>query len=147
MRTVIASAIAIWLAACAVRTQEPPAIVIDRSACSYCGMLISEPAYAAAYRTADGDDRVFDDIGCLAAAVARDGHQDARFWFHDANTGQWIDGAVARFVTAPSLRTPMGGRVLAYATPAAAAQAAERHGGIVLESVASVLTAKGQGHD
>ena len=45
----IVLALAIWMAACATRADGPPEIVVDRTACSHCGMLISEPASAAAF--------------------------------------------------------------------------------------------------
>lgn len=92
----------------------PPEIVIDRTPCSHCGMLISEPIYAAAYRVAGSEARVFDDIGCLREAARRESQKDVRFWFHDASTGKWIDGEQAKFVTSPSVRTPMGSGTLAY---------------------------------
>src|SRR5688572_30624635 len=73
--------------ACGVRADGPPEIDVDRTACSHCGMLISEPVYAAAYRTPGSDPRVFDDIRCLLEAAHQEPRADAlRFWFHDAAT-------------------------------------------------------------
>jgi hypothetical protein len=77
-------------------------------------MLISEVIYAAAYQVHGAESRVFDDIGCLRAAARNETERDIRFWFHDASTGQWIDGEQATFVTSPSIRTPMGSGTLAY---------------------------------
>src|SRR5262245_24799777 len=75
--------------ACGVRADGPPEILVDRTACSHCGMLISEPLYAAAYRAPGADPRVFDDIGCLLEAARREPHADAlRFWFQDAASPQ-----------------------------------------------------------
>ena len=107
------------LRACA-RSDGPPEIVVDRTPCSHCGMLISEPLYAAAYQAPGADARVFDDIGCLRDAARREGRGALRIWFHDAADGRWIDGVEAVFVASPSIRTPMGGGMLAYRDPAAA---------------------------
>jgi copper chaperone NosL len=146
----IAGALGWPSAACATRDGGPPAITIDRSVCSHCGMLISEPVYAAALRTPDGHERVFDDIGCLLAALRswpdwKAGSLDPalRLWFHDADTGEWIDGPAAVFVVSTSLRTPMGGGIVAHKDRDAAARAARAHDGAVVASVAELLARKG----
>ena len=110
-----------------------PEIVVDRTACSHCGMLVSEPIYAAAYKAAGAEARVFDDLGCLRDAARKDGRleggrlEDAKVWVHDAVTGSWIDGETAAFVTARAIRTPMGGGTLAYRDAADASRAAAMH--------------------
>ena len=136
-------ALSVWVAACATRADGPPEIVIDRTACSQCGMLVSEPTYAAAVRTADGAERVFDDIGCLLNAVPARSAAGARFWFHDTVSGGWIDGSAAVFVRSDSLHTPMGGGTVAFADRAAAADAAARYRGSVVASLAALITEKG----
>jgi copper chaperone NosL len=125
--------------ACGVAADGPPAIEVDRTACSHCGMLVSEPVYAAAYRAPRSASRVFDDIGCLLEAARKEPEAEAlRFWFHDAAGGGWIPGAEAVLVRSPELRTPMGGGLVAYRERAAAERlAAERHGRV--ESLPALL--------
>ena len=129
-----------WAVACAARAAAPPVIVMDRSACSQCRMLISERAWAAAIRWPDGRDQVFDDIGCLVTAVQGTSVAGAQFWFHDASSGEWITGATPVFVVSSELRTPMGGGIAAYRDPAQAELAATRVHGRVVHDVASLLT-------
>ena len=125
--------------ACGEKAGGPPAIQVDRTACSHCGMLISEPAYAAAYRAPGSDSRVFDDIRCLLDAARKEPRADAlRFWFHDAASAVWIDGTDAVFVNSPSLRTPMGGGLVAYRDHAVAREAAARHQGSVIGSLSDL---------
>jgi copper chaperone NosL len=124
---------------CRVSAEDPPEIVVDRTVCSHCGMLISETLYAAASRAPGTPGRVFDDIGCLLADVRDGSGSDQRFWFHDAAHGAWIDGTDAVFVKSPDFRTPMGGGLLAYSSPAAAAEAAGRSDGEVLPSLQVLL--------
>ena len=102
------------IAACAPAGGGPPEIVIDHTACAYCSMLISEPAYAAAYRV-DGTDKTFDDIGCLIAALRQEPHGEAaELWFRDVHDGSWITPAAApTFIRSASLRTPMAGGIVA----------------------------------
>jgi len=112
---VVVAAAAALTTACGVKADGPPDIVVDRTPCAHCGMLISEPAYAAAYRTPQSESLVFDDIGCLLNAATREPRATAlRFWFHDAATAVWIDGTDAVFVSSRALRTPMGGGLVAY---------------------------------
>lgn len=138
-------AAALLTSGCRAAPSGPPALVVDRSACSHCGMLISEPLYAAAYRAGGVEPRVFDDIGCLRNA-ARAESGPLTFWFHDAGDRAWIDGTVAVFVTAPEIRTPMGGGLIAYRDRAAAERAAAADHGRVIDSVTDLLldTNRGQ---
>jgi copper chaperone NosL len=141
-----AAAAAVLTAACGVTAEGPPDIAVDRTPCAHCGMLISEPVYAAAYRTPQSESLVFDDIGCLLKAAAREPRADAlRFWFHDAATAVWIDGTDAVFVSSRALRTPMGGGLVAYRDRAAAREAAVRQQGSVVPSLTELLNRPIQG--
>src|SRR5688572_11058976 len=107
--------VALFTAGCSAKADSPPAIQVDRTACAHCTMLVSDERYAAAYETAAGESRVFDDIGCLLEAVRHEPQAEAlRFWFHDALTSQWIRGDEAVFVKSDRIKTPMGGGIGAY---------------------------------
>ena len=131
------------VAACVGRAEGPPELVVDRTACSHCGMLVSEPTYAAAFRAPGTAGRVFDDIGCLLAAARQNPDATARFWFHDATHGGWIEGTEAVFMTAPGLRTPMGGGIVAYRDAKDAEKAAASRGGTVVPSLAALRQRNG----
>ena len=143
MRMAILSLVLLTSAACGVRADGPPEIQVDRTACDHCRMLVSEPHYAAAYRTAGGEARVFDDIQCLLDATRTEAGP-LRVWFRDAAADGWIDGADAVFVRSTTRRTPMNGGIAAYRTPAAAQQAAARDAGRVIRSFED-LRASGDG--
>ena len=138
MRMGLVLAAALLSAACGGRADGPPEIVVDRTPCSRCGMLISEPLYAAAYQAPGADARVFDDIGCLRDA-ARGEPGALHIWVHDAADGRWMNGFEAILVASPSIRTPMGGGMLAYRDPAAADRAAGQHTGRVIRSIDEIL--------
>ena len=107
--------VTLTLAGCSAKADGPPAIQVDRTACAHCTMLVSDERYAAAYETAAGESRVFDDIGCLLDAVRHEPQPETlRFWFHDALTSQWIRGEEAVFVKSDRIKTPMGGGIVAY---------------------------------
>jgi copper chaperone NosL len=128
---VLAAALAVT-GACRASADGPPAIELDRTTCSACGMLVSEAVFAAASRTANGETRVFDDVRCLRKAHATTDRTSTQFWFHDARDGSWIERRQAVFVEAASLQTPMGGGFLVFRERAVAdAEARVRHGRVV----------------
>ena len=137
-------AFALLSATCSAKVPGPPEIVVDRTACSHCGMLVSEPVYAAAYQAPGVEPRVFDDIGCMLEAVRRETSSPASVWSQDATGGGWLDAHEAVFVASPHVRTPMSGGVLAYADAAAAEQAVAAHGGEVVRSFHELMTRKGE---
>jgi hypothetical protein len=102
-------------------------------------MLISEAAYAAAIRLPDGHDQLFDEIGCLVAAVRELPVRGAHYWFHDVTDGDWIADARPVFVVSPEIRTPMGGGIVAYRSLSSAERAAGRQGGRVVHDVPQLL--------
>ena len=144
MRAAVLALVLLTAAGCAAPPDGPPEIVVDRSACSHCGMLISERLYAAAYRVAGSEGRVFDDIGCLIAAARRERAAATRFWFHDGGDGTRIDGEAAVFVASRNIKTPMGGGILAYRGEAAAAAAASHYRGEVVRSLPDLLNRTGE---
>ena len=138
-RLAVLSAMVLLSTGCAVKADGPPEIVVDRTPCSRCGMLISEPIYAAAFRSTGNATRVFDDIGCLRDA-ARTERGPLTYWFHDADDGAWIDGPQASFVSSLDIRTPMGGGLIAYRDPSAAERSAARRRGRVVRSLGDLLS-------
>jgi copper chaperone NosL len=136
--------VAMGVAGCGATAEGPPEILVDRTPCAHCGMLISEPVYAAAYRAPASESRVFDDIGCLLASARKETAPAAlTFWFHDAGTADWIDGRHAVLVRAATIRTPMGGGLIAFRDRTAAADAAARHQGTMVGSVGDLLADQG----
>jgi copper chaperone NosL len=134
---------ALLSASCSATAAGHPEIVVDQTACSHCGMLVSEPAYAAAYHAPGREPRVFDDIGCMLDALRQETASPLTIWMQDAAGGGWIDADRAVFVTAPGLRTPMNGGVLAYGDTAAAEQSAAAQRGEVVRSFAELIARKG----
>lgn len=126
--------------ACGANADGPPAIEVDRTPCAHCGMLVSEPLFAAAYKAPGADVRIFDDIACLVKSAKREASADALgFWFHDAATGHWIPGADASFVKSDRLRTPMSGGLVAYRELAAAQRGAIEHHGHVIRTLSDLM--------
>jgi copper chaperone NosL len=136
-------AFALLASACGAKAMAPPAIVVDRTACSHCGMFVSEPIYGAAYQAGQAEARVFDDIGCMLDALRTETAPPVGVWVQDAAGSGWVDANRATFVATQSVHTPMSGGLLAYADAAAAEQAATAHHGEVIRSFEELRARKG----
>lgn len=98
------------LAACKPQIDGPEKIRWGRETCEICGMIISDPAFAAEIR--GGADRKlvkFDDIGDAVHWLKMQDWAEApdiEFWVRDVETGtRWLDARGARYVT--GLVSPM----------------------------------------
>lgn len=116
--------------------EGPPEIRYGEDVCEQCQMIISEPRFAAAYVTEEGDFRRFDDIGEMFLYAADNGEPVRTFWVHDFHSEKWLETGGVTFVHNPTLTTPMGWGVAAFAdrSEAEAYQAAE--GGTLLSAAA-----------
>jgi len=111
------------LAACGggADTSAPPEILYGQDVCDQCNMIISEEKFAAAYWTAGGEARRFDDMGEMMAYLGD--HPDeavATAWVHDVNSAEWLAAADAWYVMNSGLTTPMGTGIVALGSEEAA---------------------------
>lgn len=136
-------ALALASAACSTKVTGPPEIVVDQTACSHCGMFVSELVYAAAYQAPGNNPRVFDDIGCMLDALRHETASPIDVWLQDAGGAGWLAADAAIFVASAGMRTPMSGGVLAYADATAAEKVATAHGGHVMRSLPELMAWKG----
>lgn len=97
-------------ASCAPALSEPTPIAYDHVACDHCGMLVSDPRFAAQLVTRDGDRHEFDDPACLFLWMVDHTPQMGNAWFRDHSTMEsevWLSWREVGFVEAE--QTPMGG--------------------------------------
>jgi copper chaperone NosL len=97
----------------AVDTTQPPEINYGQDVCDNCNMLISEEKFAAAYWTADGEARRFDDMGEMMSYMQSNPEDIASVWVHDVNSAEWLPAEEAYFVMNSGLTTPMGTGIVA----------------------------------
>lgn len=85
----------------------PVAVDWDGTRCARCGMLVSDPAFAAQRHDEDGSVAHYDDPGCLLADLAENGEATLHAaWLHHLREDRWIALDEARFVRVP--HSPMG---------------------------------------
>ena len=123
----------LFLAACgrAPDLETPPAIVYGEDVCVECGMIISDPRFAAAYVTTSGDARLFDDIGDMLVYDQRIGETVHAYWVHDLHSEAWVRAETATFVTQANINTPMGWGIVAFATAEDARLYVQASGGVM----------------
>jgi copper chaperone NosL len=102
-----AAALGACLAAWACQPAAGPApIAYDREPCAHCGMLISEPAFAAQLELEGEDPKSFDDPGCLLRYRAERQPRWRAAWYHHLRDPRWIAEADVAFERVAL--TPMG---------------------------------------
>jgi copper chaperone NosL len=122
------------LAACQPKTVElkPPDIQYGQDTCDRCGMIISDPRFAAATQLSDVEYLKFDDAGEMLAYHADNPDVEVlAWWVHDYISEEWIAGESAFFVRSDTLNTPMGTGIACFAKESEASQFAGEHNGQV----------------
>ena len=110
------AAVLLMLAACTGSLKPVP--ISGADACAHCRMAVSDVHFAAQIVAPGEEPRIFDDIGCLAAALTeRSASPGAVVFVADRRTGEWIRAASAVFTRVPQLDTPMGSHIVAHASP------------------------------
>ncbi|GBD23849.1 hypothetical protein HRbin29_01522 [bacterium HR29] len=111
----------------------PPNIRFGGDTCAYCGMVIADRRFAAAWRGPNGPQR-FDDIGCLVQLLRRQPDRAAiRAWVSDYRTETLVPAESAGYVANADVNTPMAYRLVAAATVDDAKALARELGGEVID--------------
>ena len=134
------------LTACG-QTTGPPEIVIDRTACDHCAMLISDKGFAVAFQIAAQPAEVFDDIACMLSEIEeREDFAEATVWVHAYDEESWLGPDEAFLVRTDRLETPMGGRTVAVTDLDMANQLVAQFGGEIVDGI-DELSRRQQGVD
>lgn len=140
----------VMLAACqaAADLSKPPEIRYGEDICTECNMIISEPRFAAAFYTSDGEAKIFDDIGGMAIYINEHEEEAAQYWVHDYETEKWIIAEEAYFVVSEGLHTPMDHGVVSLSEESRAKSLAADVEGMVMNftEVLSLFIEGGRDH-
>lgn len=132
----LGAAVLLMVAASACGSSDatgPPEINYGRDICTGCGMTVDDPRFAAAYRPAEGTEKIFDDVGGMVIYGRDHGElETSEIWVHDYETEEWIGAGTAFYVPTASVATPMGHGILAFATRERAEAFAADLGGTVI---------------
>lgn len=110
-----------FLLACASIPDTAPEVLYDKVACTHCGMMVSDPNFAAEMVTKEGDVRVYDDPACLFRDMMDSHPAVARMWFRDSTTRdeKWIPWDAVGFVSATGAPMDGGWAAVPAGTPGA----------------------------
>lgn len=107
----------------------PRDVVVGQDQCDYCRMEITDPKFATQVILTTGKIVVFDAVDCLAGYVRGNPAERIKsVWVTEATGGTFVRAEEAGFLLDGTLRGPMG-RVVAFASPAAATAAVATYGG------------------
>ena len=95
---------------------SPPKIHYGEDVCEFCGMIISEERFAAAFVTGDGHGHIYDDIGDMVEAHLQLQEDVTAFFVHDHEHESWVRAEEAYFVHSEDLPTPMLSGLAAFTT-------------------------------
>lgn len=117
---------------------KPPEIHFGEDMCASCGMVISDPRFAAAlaWEVEPGrfESLAFDDVGDLVGYIRDETEKKlTNFWVADFQTEEWLDATTAWYVVSPQIQSPMMHGVAAFATEEAANEFAPGVEGDVLD--------------
>jgi copper chaperone NosL len=99
----------------------PPKIMAGQDPCDHCFMLINEVKYAAALTLKNGEEKRFDDIGCMLSYISENKANIKYYWVNDFNSGKTIPAEKAFFIESKNEVTPMGSGILAFGSEKKAA--------------------------
>ncbi len=92
----------------------PPKFMPGQDACDHCFMIINEMKYAAAVTLKNGEEKRFDDIGCMLSYTDENKVNIKYYWVNDFNSDNTIPAEKAFFVRSKNEITPMGSGILAF---------------------------------
>lgn len=109
-RTVLAALAGLAVPGCSQQNEGTEEIHYGREACAKCGMIISDPHFAAEIR--GGPDLAlakFDDVGCAVNWLEKKpwrAETTTRFWVMNGETGkEWLDARSSWYI--PGMMSPM----------------------------------------
>lgn len=138
-RTLMSLVLLLFLVAC---TPEPRALRYGHDTCERCRMGLVDARFGTELVTTTGKVYAFDSIECMAAYVNEGSLDDAMIhslWVTDFDQpDHLLSVAEATFVYSPSIHSPMGGNLAAFAQ-AQPSQVALQHGAATILTWPEVL--------
>ena len=106
----------------------PQSIALNKDACDFCKMSISDGRYMAEIITKKGRVYKFDDVSCLIKYAAEQGKDNIAQYYigNSEKENELIDATTAWYVTHENYKSPMGGNTAAFVSKQNAEDAAAK---------------------
>jgi hypothetical protein len=82
--------------------------------CAQCGSTLQDPSFAAAYESAAGVRKLFDDPGCLFLSLRAATSRPSNVVFHEHAGTRWLGSDAVSFAKTPATKSPQGYGWAAY---------------------------------
>ena len=100
--------------------------------CAFCRMAMSGREFAAEIIPTGGEALKFDDIGCSLAYLREHGElRSSVIFVNDFELRKWLPARDAWFVKSESIKTPMGGGIIAFSNREKAEAALTKYSGVI----------------
>lgn len=106
----------LMLSACGAERGGAPRARFGQDVCARCGMIVSEPRFAAGYVDEKGENVLFDDAGEALDVLREVPALKDRLYVNDLEEPGWLPAPAAYYVRAEGFATPMGSGVAAFRT-------------------------------
>lgn len=112
----------------------PQPISLNKDACDFCKMTISDGRFAAEFITAKGRMYKFDDLSCMMQYIASQGEGSIKKYYISEFTKEleYIDATTAWYIHHEDLKSPMNGNTAAFSTKEAATDFAQKYQATVI---------------
>ncbi|MCD2424355.1 nitrous oxide reductase accessory protein NosL [Niabella pedocola] len=107
-------AVAILFSSCTSNSPQP--VLLNKDACDFCKMTISDGRFVAELITRNGRIYKFDDMGCLLHYIKENGNGNTRkVYVADFKKNNVLtDATTAWFIQSEALKSPMAGNIAAF---------------------------------
>jgi hypothetical protein len=117
MRTGLSAILGLLLTLAACQRDGGPAFQdpsYGTDTCAQCGSTLKDPSFAAAYESAEGGRKFFDDPGCLFLSLRAETNRPSNIVFHEHAGTRWLGSDAVSFAKTPATKSPQGYGWAAY---------------------------------
>ncbi len=111
---------------------KPPVILKGQDPCDNCFMIINETKYSASMKLLNGEEKRFDDIGCMLSFMQRNKGQVKKSWVYDYAGGDPLSTGDAYFIYSDKIITPMGSGIIASNSKSEASELTGKNEAVIL---------------
>lgn len=122
----------LFIIGCSTEQDKPPVILTGQDPCDNCFMIINEIKYSASLKLVNGEEKRFDDIGCMLSYIHKNKDQIKRSWVYDYVDDEPLNTGEAFFIYSDNIITPMGSGIIALNSKSKASGLNGRNKAVIL---------------
>ncbi len=111
---------------------KSPVILKGQDPCDNCFMIINETKYSGSLTLLNGEEKRFDDIGCMLSYMHKNKDQVKKSWVYDFVDGKPLNTGKAFFIYSDKIITPMGSGIIAFDSKSEASKITNKNEAVIL---------------